>query len=1040
MSSNRKDNSTAKKNNSSTSNAAVNNSTSNRNASTTNQSSNIIKTNSNTTLKTNSSASNSVVNNSTSSRTTSTTTQSSSVVKTNGSTTLKTGSSSNNSAVNSSSSSRTTSTTSQGSSVVKTNGSTALKTGSSSNNSAVNSSSGSRTASATNQSSSVIRTNSNTTLRTGSNSNSVISSSASSKNTTSQSSNVVKTNGSTTLKTGSGSNSVINNSASNKAQSTIGQVSNVIKTNRKTALRTGSLGVGTRKINRWVGKAARFGGNGALFVGNGIKNDIKTSVNSFANGKILKSTNLDKNHHEEMGVNGLKATYNTVLHTKKAAEQTVKTAKKITEIPRRTREIIRSIREIPQRIKTGFNNVKKASKAVGTASMAIYGSLKTGGVIGALKVIPIKKIGKASLKAAAKGTGKGLLKSASFSKKATLRSVNQLGKNFKNAALSKSEGTNDLGSNAVFATIETAKQTVRVTTKATRTTFRASKKINTARKRILKSNTLKGIKTRISKSVINTKLKFHFDKFKSSYASKKAIKKYINKLADKLKEAVKYLLGSIIKNPAVLGIIAVVLILFLLITSILNVFAGTHGSLFVQIDPEQQQWISAMNKLDSDMKRRVQDNKKNVTTIKKGNQPDWRDVIVAYYIKNNYNSSIASGTYTSLGGTAESVDPETWGKIYAELQAQIGKSYVWGATGPDTFDCSGLVQYCYGKYGIKLPRTTYEQVLQGTHVERSDLKAGDLVFFGTSDDIHHVGVYIGNNQYLHAPQTGDVVKISDMTRSDYYEGRRVFEVKENSSSSDSKTNSDSKASDSKTDSDHDKILYTALPNHKDLVDIFYRVEKETGVDAVLLASIAMTESSMNPNDVNKQSGAAGLCQLMPDTFVNELHFDISMIMDPYTNVLACAKEISDLYNRYKLTNVTDVLTAYNGGIGNFWKYNGPMPNQENQQYAPKVKEFYRQLSNGQQPADMQGGSGVGAGSGVNATLAQVYNCFVKLYKKPNSEHTWILQYYTVEEALDNLKFTPEEKDMFKNIREYNQQFMEKDQFEGIDVDFKFNIR
>ena len=91
---------------------------------------------------------------------------------------------------------------------------------------------------------------------------------------------------------------------------------------------------------------------------------------------------------------------------------------------------------------------------------------------------------------------------------------------------------------------------------------------------------------------------------------------------------------------------------------------------------------------------------------------------------------------------------------------ELGKPYVWAATGPDAFDCSGLTLYVYAKAGIYLPHFSQAQYQVGRHVSRSELRPGDLVFFGSP--IHHMGIYIGNNQMIHAPHTGDVVKISSL--------------------------------------------------------------------------------------------------------------------------------------------------------------------------------------------------------------------------------------------------------------------------------------
>lgn len=102
----------------------------------------------------------------------------------------------------------------------------------------------------------------------------------------------------------------------------------------------------------------------------------------------------------------------------------------------------------------------------------------------------------------------------------------------------------------------------------------------------------------------------------------------------------------------------------------------------------------------------------------------------------------------------------------------LGINYVWGGNDPSGFDCSGLTQYVYAHFGIDITRTTYTQIGQGSYVSRDQLAPGDLVFFGYGSP-DHVGIYVGGNQYLHAPQTGEVVKVSPMTRSDYMTARRI---------------------------------------------------------------------------------------------------------------------------------------------------------------------------------------------------------------------------------------------------------------------------
>lgn len=91
----------------------------------------------------------------------------------------------------------------------------------------------------------------------------------------------------------------------------------------------------------------------------------------------------------------------------------------------------------------------------------------------------------------------------------------------------------------------------------------------------------------------------------------------------------------------------------------------------------------------------------------------------------------------------------------------LGTPYVWAGTSPSGFDCSGFTSYIYRNFGRDIGRTTYEQINAGNPVSTSNLQPGDLVFFGSPSSPHHVGIYVGNGQYIHSPRTGDVVKVSN---------------------------------------------------------------------------------------------------------------------------------------------------------------------------------------------------------------------------------------------------------------------------------------
>jgi cell wall-associated NlpC family hydrolase len=117
--------------------------------------------------------------------------------------------------------------------------------------------------------------------------------------------------------------------------------------------------------------------------------------------------------------------------------------------------------------------------------------------------------------------------------------------------------------------------------------------------------------------------------------------------------------------------------------------------------------------------------------------------------------------------------PATHGGVVGIAMQYLGTPYVWGGASPGGFDCSGLVMYVYAQVGVSLPHSSYAQYGYGSPVARSDLQPGDLVFF---DGLGHVGIYVGGGSFIHAPHTGDVVKISSLSgwyASTYVGARRL---------------------------------------------------------------------------------------------------------------------------------------------------------------------------------------------------------------------------------------------------------------------------
>jgi cell wall-associated NlpC family hydrolase len=130
----------------------------------------------------------------------------------------------------------------------------------------------------------------------------------------------------------------------------------------------------------------------------------------------------------------------------------------------------------------------------------------------------------------------------------------------------------------------------------------------------------------------------------------------------------------------------------------------------------------------------------------------------------------AAAAARALSSQSVSSSPVVSGSGGARVAVQwaykeLGKPYVWGAAGPNSFDCSGLTQYVWAKAGVYLDHYTGSQWNEGRHVSRDQLQPGDLVFFGS--DLHHVGIYIGNGNMIEAPHSGANVRISGAFRSDY---------------------------------------------------------------------------------------------------------------------------------------------------------------------------------------------------------------------------------------------------------------------------------
>jgi hypothetical protein len=256
--------------------------------------------------------------------------------------------------------------------------------------------------------------------------------------------------------------------------------------------------------------------------------------------------------------------------------------------------------------------------------------------------------------------------------------------------------------------------------------------------------------------------------------------------------------------------------------------------------------------------------------------------------------------------------------VVAEARKYLGVPYVWGGTDPSRgLDCSGLVQLVYKKFGVELPRVSYEQARAGTAVDGlAAAKPGDILAFGSP--VHHVAIYIGDDKMIEAPRPGKDVQVSSV----YETPTAIRRVLPDPSAPTAFGTTGAAGS-----------IGTGLP----YASLFTGAAQRYGVPASLLAAVAHQESGFNAGAVSG-AGARGLMQLMPAT-ARGLGVDP---MNPAEAVDGAARMLKSLISEFG--RVDYALAAYNAGPGAVHRYHGIPPYAETQRYVPAVLDYQKRLA------------------------------------------------------------------------------------------------
>lgn len=291
----------------------------------------------------------------------------------------------------------------------------------------------------------------------------------------------------------------------------------------------------------------------------------------------------------------------------------------------------------------------------------------------------------------------------------------------------------------------------------------------------------------------------------------------------------------------------------------------------------------------------------------------------------------ASGWQDVLDTTARADGGPVGDAAVDTAMQYLGVPYLWGGTDPDVgLDCSGFVQLVYRSLGVELPRVSRDQATAGVAVPSiEDARPGDLIAFG--EPVDHIAIYVGDGKIIHAPRSGDVVKVTDIHRTP----TAIRRIETGPASLDAAGSAATPLATlgalraTTTGSSVTGVAILRDPAVARYAPLFEQAGARHGVDPALLAAVAKVESNGNPDAVSS-AGARGLMQFMPAT----AHGYGIDPLDPAQAVDAAARMLNE--QRAALGTLELALAAYNAGPGAVRRHGGIPPYPETRNYVRKV--------------------------------------------------------------------------------------------------------